>query len=120
MYIIHDYRALYNFTTFFCDLHVKWKSEIIKTDQIKCCALFECQWNRVTTLMVGEPTRSHPTVGKALDENRGLATLNCHPLFGPLSSVNLSLVADSEHTNRHKAKIHNTEYMLTKLNVYIK
>jgi hypothetical protein len=42
---------------------------------------------KLKLLVVGEPSGSHPIKGKHQIENRRLALLNCHRLFGPLSPV---------------------------------
>ena len=52
MYITHDYTTLSDYTTVLYDRRLKSNGERIKTDQIKNCALFECQWNTVSSLML--------------------------------------------------------------------
>jgi hypothetical protein len=44
-----------------------------------------------------------PRRGKRSIENRGLALLNFHRLFRPLSSMTLALVGYREHTKHHNS-----------------
>jgi len=65
--------------------HCKTESKILKGD------------------VVTDTLGSHTINVKRYIKNRGLALLNRQRIFGPLSSVTLALVGNSEHTYHHRS-----------------
>jgi len=53
MYIAYDYSILSNYTTLIYDFQLKLNPKVIKIDQIKFCASFECKWNTFPCSMLG-------------------------------------------------------------------